>query len=145
MTMNDICKRLAISAVAALGLSTGATIAPAYAQPGYDEAAGGGSEVTVQAPRPVGHRGYLGAPGPVTESVAVYYGDLDLNAPWGVRTLRARIVRAADRVCADLDYQPGLIPEERFDCVRPAVSNAMYQAPIPGWLRVRDRDDGHLY
>jgi UrcA family protein len=140
-TINRI--RIAVAGLAAAGLAAAAAASlPAHAQPGYDEAYGSSGEVTVIAPRHQERDPATGAPVDIaTESQAVYYGDLDLSAPWGVRTLHARVVRAAVRICDDLDNQPGLIPEDSDDCVRPAVANAMYQAPIPDGLRDRDSDD----
>jgi UrcA family protein len=141
-----IPQRLALAGLAAIGLAAGAVSLPAHAQPGYDETYGPNGDVTVMAPRHMQRDPATGAPiEVVTKSRAVYYGDLDLSAPWGVRTLHARVVRAAVRLCNDLDNQPGPIPEDSNDCVRPAVTNAMYQAPIPDGLRYRESDYGFSY
>ena len=134
-------KRLALAGVAAIGLAAGAVSVPAHSQPGYEESYGPNGEITVYAPRHMERDPATGAPiEVVTKSRPVYYGDLDLSAPWGVRTLHARVVRAAVRLCDDLDSQPGLVPEDSNDCVRPAVTNAMYQAPIPDGLRYHYSD-----
>ncbi|HLK24059.1 MAG TPA: UrcA family protein [Caulobacteraceae bacterium] len=146
MTITRYPARLALAGASALSLAAGAVSTPAHAQPGYDTAAGP-SEITVQAPGVYSRINPFTGEGSLSESRAVYYGDLDLRTDWGARALHARVVRAAVQVCRDLDYRGGasLVWEDMDDCVRPAVQGAMAQAPMPGSLRYRYDYVGYLY
>jgi UrcA family protein len=136
MSMPTLSKRIAIAGLAAAGLATAGVSVPAHAQ--------GGGAITVYAPRHQERDPYTGAPIEVTTaSRAVYYGDLDLSAAWGVHTLHARVVRAAVQVCDELDNTPGLLPEDSDDCIQPAVRHAMDQAPIRHAWRYRETAYGY--
>ncbi len=133
--------RLALCAAAAAGLALAAPGLPAQAQSygyGYDRYAGG-PDLTVTAPREERDPA-TGLPYErVYASRVVSYADLNLNARWGVRELRARVVRAARDACDELDNS-GIAINAPDDppCVSTAVRRAMYQAPIPDYFDGED-------
>jgi UrcA family protein len=139
MSISLFSRRIALAGLSVFGVAAGTVSAPAHAQPGYDYAVGQqGGDITVYAPRRMERDRMTGAPIEVaTVTRTVYYGDLDLSAPWGVRTLHARVVRAAVNACDELDSRPDLIPADSEDCVQPAVRDAMDQAPIGDGMRYR--------
>ena len=151
--------RLSLSAVAAAGLSMAFASTPAQAQYaddppyGYDQPAPGYypppapayapppayynesptvGDVIVVAPRHRMERDpATGAPiDHVYASRAVRYDDLDLTSDWGVRTLHARVVRAAETACNYLDRRYDTLDSGDRSCVDDAVRDAMRQAPI---------------
>jgi UrcA family protein len=137
--------RLALCAAAAAGLALAAPGLPAQAQaydqydPGpsaqYDPGPNG--DVTVYALPRAERDPATGAPYErVQASRVVSYADLDLNARWGVRELKARVVRAARDACDELDNDAIAInaPDDP-PCVATAVRRAMYQAPIPDYFQ----------
>ena len=136
MSIITLSNRLALAGLGALGLAATAPSAPAHAQAGDAAQAG---QIVVQAPRRYGFDRFTDEP-IVQESTAVYFGDLDLTSLSGARTLRERVVRAAVSVCRDLesDAHDPLGVSDIDDCVRPAVDNAMDQAPMPSNLRYED-------
>jgi UrcA family protein len=86
-----------------------------------------GEEVQVIAPRHI-ERTSIGAP---IENVAlsrpVRIDDLDLNARWGVRTLRARISNTAHILCRQMDAM--YVPlSDTPSCYSAAVHRAWRQA-----------------
>jgi UrcA family protein len=127
----------AAAAAAAAGLTLAAPGAPAQAQ-AYDQYdPGPGGDVTVYALPRAERDPATGAPYERVEaSRVVSYADLDLNARWGVRELRARVVRAARDACDELDDSAITInaPDDP-PCVATAVRRAMYQAPIPDYFQ----------
>ena len=59
------------------------------------------------------------------------YRDLDLNAAWGVRELRTRVVAAARSACNELNSDPMAIDDPADQsCVSTAIHRAMYQEPV---------------
>ena len=142
MSIISLTKRFTLTGLGALALATTAPSLPAHAQD-Y----GGGGEVRVYAPRHVERDPYTGAQIDVArESRPVYYGDLDLNAAWGVRAFHDRVERAAVQLCSDLDWQRGIVPEDtNEDCIARAVRRAMYDAPIRDDLRYRVAEVGYEY
>jgi UrcA family protein len=69
--------------------------------------------------------GAAAAGSPVTESVVVRYGDLNLDTQSGVVSLHRRIRRAAESVCHDLNSRiPGL-REAYGECVKEAIANGV--------------------
>jgi UrcA family protein len=107
--------------------------APVAAQPGYgryDDDPSTVSGIVVTAPRHSARDSATGAPiEQVSASRVVRYGDLDLSRHWGVRELRARIERAAQSACDELDNAYPLTGWDNRPCVRDAVREAMYQVP----------------
>ncbi len=144
MFITHLTKRLTLTGLGALALAATAPSLPAHAQD-YDQY--GGGELQVYAPRYQERDPYSGAPIDVArESRPVYYGDLDLNSAWGVRALRARVRTAAVRLCYDLDWQRGVVPEtSNADCIARATRQAMYDAPIRDDLRYRVAAAGYDY
>jgi UrcA family protein len=72
-----------------------------------------------------------GADKPSGGSVTVRYGDLNLSVPAGVASLKQRVSRAAEQVCADqLSTDPffGIL---RQSCVRRATEKALAQVKWP--------------
>lgn len=138
MSVNTpIPRYLALCAAAAAGLALVVPTLPAHAQPydAYD--AGPSNDITVYASPRAGRDPYTGAPYERVEtSRVVSYADLDLNARWGVRELRARVVRAARDACDELENDSTMItaPDDP-PCVSTAVRRAMYQAPIPDYFQ----------
>jgi UrcA family protein len=124
-------KRLALASLTAIGLAAGVAMTPARALPGDDEAAGDG-QVTVYAPRAERDPASGAEINTVSASRAVFYGDLDLSAPWGMRALHARLERAAAAACNQLLNDPTLvIINSEGDCIAPAVRDAMYRVGMP--------------
>ena len=101
--------------------------------PAYDDSAPTVGEVIIVAPRH--HRAErdpaTGAPiERVYASRRVRYDDLDLTTDWGVHTLHARVVRAAETACNFLDRRYDTLDQDDRSCVDDAVRDAMSQAPI---------------
>ncbi len=147
MSVFHLSKRLALTGMGVLSLAAAAP-SLAQAQPYGDRYVGaGGGEITVQAPGIRYRTDPFTGEAIMRQSRAVYYGDLDLSSDWGMRTLHSRVVRAALQVCRNLDYEAGAgaIDEDTDNCVRPAVVNAMAQAPAPGYLRYRYEYVGYEY
>lgn len=119
---------------AAAGLISFTTPAASQAAVTYSYS-GPPEEVIVTAPRPALRRfreqgGNMDMPPErVSLSTRVSYRDLDLLSPQGAHALRARVVRAAYRVCRHLD---DAYPFERLStstpCEREAVENALIRA-----------------
>jgi UrcA family protein len=106
---------------------------PAYAPPAdYEDAGPTVGEVIIVAPRHRSERdSATGAPiERVYASRRVRYDDLDLTSDWGVRTLHARVVRAAETACNYLDRRYATLDQEDHSCVDDAVRDAMRQAPL---------------
>jgi UrcA family protein len=143
MTMRSFTQRLALAGLAAVGLTAGAASPPAHAQPdGYYSDSGG--SITVYAPRRLERDPATGAEIDVVRAYrTVDYGDLDLNAPWGVRTLRARVERAASDACDELNNTPGLVIIDSEDCVGEAANGAMERVPVS--YAARYHEDGYRY
>jgi UrcA family protein len=133
--------RLALCAAAASGLSLSTTHVQAQSY-GYDYS-GGGGEVTVTAAPRVERDPTTGAEYQLTVATrTVTYRDLDLNAAWGVRELRARVVAAARSACDQLDSDPMAIDDPADQpCVSTAIRRAMYQAPVRDAFRDYGRYD----
>jgi len=135
--------RLALCAAAAAGLALAAPGLPAQAQTygGHDyDQSEAGPDVTVTALPRVERDPATGAPYERVEaSRVVSYADLDLNARWGVRELRARVVRAARDACDELENS-GIAINAPDDppCVSTAVHRAMYQVPVPDYFDDQD-------
>jgi UrcA family protein len=141
--------RLALCAAAAAGLALAAPGLPAQAQDyghdygRYDNSAQSvdpGNDVTVTAQPREERDPATGAPYErVYASRVVSYADLDLNARWGVRELRARVVRAARDACDELDNS-GIAINAPDDppCVSTAVQRAMYQVPVADYFDNQD-------
>jgi UrcA family protein len=133
--------RLALCATAAAGLALAAPGLPAQAKDyGYDNGqyADEDSGVTVTAePRLREYRDpYTGAPYErVTASRVVSYADLDLNSRWGVRELKARVQRAAEDACDELENSNTISAPDDPPCVPTAVGRAMYRVPMPDYFR----------
>jgi len=62
---------------------------------------------------------------PITESVVVRYGDLNLNTQPGVVSLHRRIRHAAESVCHDLDSRIQGLRHAYQGCVKEAVTNGV--------------------
>jgi UrcA family protein len=126
-------KRLALAALAAIGFAAAGATPAVHAQPGYEYGSGG--EITVYGPRHVQRDPATGAEIDVARaSRTVYYGDLDLSAPWGMRALHGRLERAAASACNQLLEDPTLtIIDSNTDCVGPAVRDAMYRVGAPDY------------
>jgi len=137
MSISGFTTRMTLSGMSALALAATAPSLPAHAQD-YDQYAGGGEVEVYAAPR-LERDSVTGAPIEIARtSRAVYYGDLNLNTYWGARALRERIERTAVRLCSDLDFQMGVVPEDsNQDCIVRTVRDAMYRAPIRDDLRYR--------
>jgi UrcA family protein len=69
--------------------------------------------------------GTAAAGAPITESVVVRYGDLNLNSPAGVVSLHRRIHHAAESVCHDLSTRILGLHDAYKICVREAVTNGV--------------------
>lgn len=88
------------------------------------------AQVTIRAERPtakvVGHEN-SGVPIEQYEiSYHVTFADLDLKTPVGANALKARVYKAADSLCKDLDkLYPAAEPDNR--CVQKAQDGAMSQ------------------
>lgn len=122
---------LGLMAVAGGALAISAA-APAQAQPSYDtERPSDVGDIVVRAPRNLDRSPTTGAPYErVSASRVVRYDDLDLRTDRGVNRLKARITRAANSACDELDNTyPGSAPDDP-PCVRTAVRNAMHRIPI---------------
>ncbi len=107
--------------------------APAYAPPpAYDDRETSVGDVIIVAPRRRAERDpATGAPiERVYASRRVRYDDLDLTTDWGVHTLHARVVRAAETACNYLDRRYDTLDQGDRSCVDDAVRDAMRQAPI---------------
>ncbi|HZC16601.1 MAG TPA: UrcA family protein [Caulobacteraceae bacterium] len=144
MSVTTPRNRLALCAAstAAATLMLAIPSVPAHAQD-YDYDAGPGGDVTIYASPREERDPATGAPYErVRASRVVSYADLDLNARWGVRELRARVVRAARDACGELENDPTVVtaPDDP-PCVSTAVRRAMYQAPIPDYFQ----DDAYGY
>ncbi len=147
MSIRSVSKGLAVAGLAAMGLAATAPGQSARAEPyDYDYSNDPGGQVTVYAPR-VERDPATGAEIDVArESRVVYYGDLDLNAPYGIRILHARIERAAAYACQDLASRPGVLAiDSDTDCMGRAVDRAIAQAPIAENVAYRDYGYGHRY
>lgn len=120
-------------AAAAFGLAlAGPAAAQSYHNP-YDDDPYTTSGITVTAPPSHERDSATGAPiGWVSASRVVRYDDLDLSRGWGMRTLHARIERAARSACDELDNAYPITASDSPPCVREAVRQAMYQIP-PGY------------
>jgi UrcA family protein len=135
--------RLALCAAAAAGLALAAPGLPAQAQDygGYDNGSqyvDEDSGVTVTAePRLREYRDpYTGAPYErVTASRVVSYADLNLNSRWGVRELKARVQRAAEDACYELENSNTISAPDDPPCVPTAVRRALYRVPMPNYFR----------
>jgi UrcA family protein len=62
---------------------------------------------------------------PLTASVVVRYGDLDLNSHAGVSGLHKRIHNAAEAVCGNLNSRVMGLREVYDECVKEAVTNGV--------------------
>jgi UrcA family protein len=62
---------------------------------------------------------------PLTESVVVRYGDLNLNTQAGVVSLHRRIRHAAESVCHDLDSRIFGLGHAYDGCVKEALTNGV--------------------
>ena len=122
--------RLALCAAAAAGLALSTT--HVQAQSYGDDYSGGGGEVTVTAAPRVERDPTTGAEYQLAvASRTVSYRDLDLNAAWGARELRARVLAAARSACNELDSDPMAIDDPADQpCVSTAIRRAMYQEPV---------------
>ncbi|HEV7606722.1 MAG TPA: UrcA family protein [Steroidobacteraceae bacterium] len=69
--------------------------------------------------------GAAAAGSPLTESVVVRYGDLDLNSRAGVVGLHKRIHNAAESVCGNLSSRVMGLREVYDECVKEAVDNSI--------------------
>ncbi|WP_340316703.1 UrcA family protein [Rhizorhabdus argentea] len=66
----------------------------------------------------------------INTNAEVRYGDLDLASPAGAQALRARVVRAAKRVCS-IDGDRSLKALSRSQsCTRVAIARAMPQVEL---------------
>jgi UrcA family protein len=62
---------------------------------------------------------------PITESVVVRYGDLNLNTQAGVVSLHRRIRHAAESVCHDLNSRILGLHDAYAGCVKEALTNGV--------------------
>jgi UrcA family protein len=137
--------RLALCAAAAAGLALAAPGLPAHAQDyGYDNGGYGeqyvdednGVTVTAEPERREYRDPYTGAPYErVTASRVVSYADLNLHSRWGVRELKARVQRAAEDACDELENSNTISAPDDPPCVPTAVRRALYRVPIPDYFR----------
>jgi UrcA family protein len=140
--------RLALCTAAAAGLALAAAGLPALAADyGHDygrydngpQYVDPDNDVTVTAMPREERDSATGIPYELVEaSRVVSYADLDLNARWGVRELRARVVRAARDACEELENGIAINAPDDPPCVSTAVRRAMYQVPIPDYFDDED-------
>ncbi len=71
-------------------------------------------------------------------STKVFYGDLDLHSPAGIKTLNKRIHNAARTVCGAGEFGGDAISRNQH-CLRVALSGAMKQVPNTGSEQVASR------
>ena len=120
---------LAIGAVG-LALAGGAALAQDYGSDGADE--NGQNVTTTQELTVTGERharSSIGAPIQwVSTQRTVYTADIDLSTPWGARELRARVQKAAQTACSELDTFHPITADDSPDCYKAAVNEAMAQA-----------------
>jgi UrcA family protein len=132
---NFLRRRIAapLCVLAAAGAAFAVSAAgPVQAQPGYDtERPSDVGDVIVRAPRHLGRSPTTGAPYElVSASRVVHYDDLDLRTHRGVSKLKARITRAANSACDELDTMyPATAPDDP-PCAPTAVRDAMYRIPV---------------
>lgn len=66
-------------------------------------------------------------------SVAVFYGDLNLDRPAGISTLYSRLETAADKVCAPRhNGRDVALERDRRSCYSDALDTAVYNVGLPG-------------
>lgn len=66
-------------------------------------------------------------------SVAVFYGDLNLDRPAGINTLYSRLETAADEVCAPRhNGRDAALERDRRACYSDALDTAVYDIGLPG-------------
>jgi UrcA family protein len=138
--------RLALCAAVAAGLALAAPGLRAQAQDygrdngGYDNGQqyddNGGVTVTAEPRARREYRDpYTGAPYErVTASRVVRYADLNLHSRRGVRELKARVERAAEDACDELENSNTISAPDDPPCVPTAVRRAMYRVPIPDYF-----------
>jgi UrcA family protein len=69
--------------------------------------------------------GVAAAGSPITQSVVVRYGDLNLNSRAGVVGLHKRIHNAAESVCGELNSRVMGLRDVYDQCVKEAVNNSV--------------------
>ncbi len=66
-------------------------------------------------------------------SVAVFYGDLNLDRPAGISTLYSRLETAADTVCSPRQNgRDAALNRDRKACYSDALDTAVYSVGLPG-------------
>lgn len=74
---------------------------------------------------------------PSRASVTIRYDDLNLSAPAGVASLKQRVSRAAEQVCADQYGSDPMGMTLRKSCVRRTSEKALAQVKWPEKLQSR--------
>ncbi|HKT54208.1 MAG TPA: UrcA family protein [Caulobacteraceae bacterium] len=128
-------RKLLLCAATAASFAAAAPLSVAQAQPDYSYRTGPDDEITVYGSRHEERSMTTGAPIQwVREQRVVYYGDLDLRTRYGAHMLKARVARAAQEACDDLDAMYPVTASGSPPCERTAYRDAMAQTPV-GYYR----------
>jgi UrcA family protein len=131
-------RKLALCAATAASFTLAAPITAVHAQSAYGPDSyqtGPDNEITVYGARRQERDSTTGAPiETVRASRVVYYGDLDLSTRAGAHVLRARVARAANAACDELDVAYPIATSDSPPCFETAYREAMEQTPV-GYYR----------